>query len=134
MANKSADTKRVNVIKVRYSDGELEQLKQYTHMPLARYIRETSLQATPVRRVIPRKIDPKLLRQLIGLGNNLNQLTKLAHTAYHAGNLDAMALAFELAAIRQALDSLEISYTESGYQSGETDLIDGSVSDLDSES
>ena len=79
-----------------------------------------------VRRVIPPRVDAELKRQVAYLGNNLNQLTKIAHEYHQAGNLNVVSLASELAYIRYQLDSLIHHYTapKSDVEINETDKID----------
>lgn len=93
-----------------------------------------------VRRVVPPRVDAELKRQIAYLGNNLNQLTKLAHEYHNAGSLDVVALASELAYIRYQLDYLIHHYTVQ-KKDGEmavmaeidTEAIDGvnTVTDID---
>lgn len=62
-----------------------------------------------VRRVgFPPWVDVELKRQVAYLGNNLNQLTKIAHEYHQAGNLNVVSLASELAHIRYQPHSLFI--------------------------
>lgn len=77
-----------------------------------------------VRRVIPPRVDAELKRQIAYLGNNLNQLTTLAHEHHNAGNLNVTALASELAYIRYQLDSLIHHYT-APRKDYEMSLMDG---------
>ena len=43
-----------------------------------------------VRQVVPPRVDAELKRQVAYLGNNLNQLTKLAHEHHQIGNLTSI--------------------------------------------
>ena len=79
-------------------------------MPIARFIRETALGNSIVRRITPPKVDPKLVRQIAFIGNNLNQLTKLSHQKNNNNELDNLTLLSELALIRQSLDDLKNAY------------------------
>lgn len=64
-----------------------------------------------VRQVVPPRVDAELKRQVAYLGNNLNQLTKLAHEHHQIGNLNVVSLALELAYIRYQLDYLVNHFT-----------------------
>ena len=64
-----------------------------------------------VRRVVPPRVDAELKRQVAYLGNNLNQLTKIAHEHHQTGNLNVVSLAAELAYIRYQLDYLVNHFT-----------------------
>ncbi|PAU70306.1 MobC family plasmid mobilization relaxosome protein, partial [Vreelandella alkaliphila] len=75
-----ADIYREKVIKVRVTDEEYVALKQRSAKPrLAEWMRETCLDTNGQRksRSQPRSsADPALLRQLAGIGNNLNQIAR----------------------------------------------------------
>lgn len=101
-------------IKVRFTQSEYEKLTQNIQMPIAKYVRESALNNVIVRRIHPPKIDPKLLRQLAMLGNNLNQLTRLSHQKNNNNELELLAVANELLHIRQSLDDIKNAYSISG--------------------
>lgn len=68
--------------KIRYSDEEIAVLRERARTvgyPLARYIRETSLGAAPKSPV--GGTDAEFIRQLLRIGNNLNQLAREANGA-----------------------------------------------------
>lgn len=64
-----------------------------------------------IHRITPPKVDPDLLRQLGWIGNNLNQLTRLANEQNNVNALDRITLSLELATIRQQLNDLKIYHT-----------------------
>jgi hypothetical protein len=99
------------VIKLRFTQAEYERLSSNVQMPLAVYCREKALDNMIVRRIPPPKVDPKLLRQLVGIGNNLNQITKLANQKNNANNFDVLSLLGDIAEIRQAMTELVKHYT-----------------------
>lgn len=74
-------------------------------------IGQNVVQREMVRRVIPPRVDAELKRQIAYLGNNLNQLTTIAHEHHNAGNLNVVTLASELAYIRYQLDYLINTFT-----------------------
>lgn len=74
-------------------------------------IGQNVVQREMVRRVIPPRVDAELKRQIAYLGNNLNQLTTIAHEHHNAGNLNVVTLASELAYIRYQLDYLINHFT-----------------------
>lgn len=75
-------TRRPHRPKVSYTDEELALLRERARTigrPLARYIRETSLGVVP--KVPPGAGDAELIRQLLRIGNSLNQLAREANGA-----------------------------------------------------
>jgi len=77
--------KREKIIKIRVSAEEFETLKFLcTKAQLAEWMRETCLnpgQGDLVKESKgPDPVDPALLRQLAGIGNNLNQLARRVNT------------------------------------------------------
>ena len=102
---------RDKVIKLRFTQAEYEKLSSNVQMPLAVYCREKALDNMIVRRIPPPKVEPKLLRQLLGIGNNLNQITKLANQKNQYGDFDVLALLGDIAEIRQAMTELVKYYT-----------------------
>lgn len=99
---------------LRLSESEYQKISENCPMPVARFIRETALGNLIVRRITPPRVDPKLIRQIAFIGNNLNQLTKLSHQKNNDNELDNLALLSELALIRHALDELKNEYTYKG--------------------
>lgn len=79
-----------------------------------------------VRRVVPPRVDAELKRQVAYLGNNLNQLTAIAHEHHNAGKLDVVVLASELAYIRYQLDYLVNHFTAPKHENEQliVDAID----------
>lgn len=72
-----AEQKREKIIKIRCTDSEYEELKKRSPKPrLAEWMREKCLDVKPPRsRKVP-DADPALIRQLAGIGNNLNQIAR----------------------------------------------------------
>ena len=108
---KSEQDKRTHVIKVRFNDEEYEKIQKISEMPVAKYIRLKSLENPMVRRIHPPKVEKGLMRELNAIGINLNQLTTIANTNFNNNMLDNLALAIELAFIRQRLDDLLNRYS-----------------------
>ena len=72
--------KRTKSVKVRLFESELLELNSLkTGNELATWIRETCLGKKSKRRNAPIDVDPLLLRQLSAIGNNVNQLARLAN-------------------------------------------------------
>ena len=76
-----ADGKRLSkAVTVKFSKKDYELLKvrsKKANKRMAEYVRESALQSEVVQ---PRtEADMKEFRTLVGLANNLNQLTKMAH-------------------------------------------------------
>lgn len=99
---------------LRLSESEYQKISENCPMPIARFIRETALGNAIIRRIVPPKVDPKLIRQIAFIGNNLNQLTKLSHQKNNNNELDNLTLLSELALIRQSLDDLKNAYMHKG--------------------
>lgn len=67
--------KRTRFLGVRVTDAEYQQLlERCDGRQLAAWMRETCLDTRPARSSRLPSIDPFLLRQLAGMGNNLNQI------------------------------------------------------------
>lgn len=99
--------KREKIIKIRVTNEEFETLKwRSTKHELARWMRETCLndgQGDLVKRSKrPDPVDPVLLRQLAGIGNNLNQIARKVNTG-EWGALDRVEVIAAMAAIEQEL-------------------------------
>ena len=74
-------SKRINVISVKFSDGELDLIDKMafkTCRKRSTYIRETSLGYKPKEK--PPEDFYEVLKQLRYLNNNLNQITSTAHS------------------------------------------------------
>lgn len=106
--------KRDNVIKVRVSDDELAVLhanKKRTE--LARWIREVALasgQGDMLDELLPPAVEPALLRQLAGIGNNVNQIARALHRTGIEPDARIHALA-TLVSIEAELKALRLAYT-----------------------
>ena len=100
--------KRTKLIKVRVTDDEHLRLKNVCPgAELARWMREFCLSAEPVRpRPVP-QVDPDFLRQLAGIGNNLNQIARKINSKNGWGPADRAHILTALAGIEQALADLE---------------------------
>lgn len=102
--------KRLNI---RFSDTEFAKIEAKAQgTNLARYARAVLTEGEPPKRQkdYP-KIDPKLMQQLIAMGNNLNQLVRYTHSQANAGqSIDLINLALSLDQLRYSLDSLKQHY------------------------
>lgn len=96
--------KRQHIIKIRVSDSELSELRERSSGPLAVWLRECGL-AQHKRKPVP-QVDPNFLRQLVGIGNNLNQIARYLNSARPASARAAagalLTLANEVAALRDS--------------------------------
>ena len=110
--------KRKTRLNLRLDDKEFELLKAKAEgfgLPLAKFVRVSLLGLPkPAKRIhdLP-VVDPTLLRQLIGIGNNVNQLTRYAHTVSldPKQTLNTLALAFALQKIGDELQQLRELYS-----------------------
>ncbi|BAV12893.1 putative mobilization protein (plasmid) [Moraxella osloensis] len=116
---KSNDTdKRKTRLNLRLDDKEFELLKAKAEgfgLPLAKFVRVSLLGLPePAKRIhdLP-VIDAALLRQLVSMGNNVNQLTRYAHTVSldPKQTLNTLALAFALQKIGDELQQLRELYS-----------------------
>ena len=117
--NKKSDDadKRKTRLNLRLDDKEFELLKAKAEgfgLPLAKFVRVSLLGLPePAKRIhdLP-VIDAALLRQLVSMGNNVNQLTRYAHTVSldPKQTLNTLALAFALQKIGDELQQLRELY------------------------
>lgn len=106
--------KREKIIKIRVSPDELETLKwRSTKSQLAEWMRDTCLndgQGDMVRQSKdPVPVDPALLRQLAGMGNNLNQIARRVNSA-EWGAVDRVHVITALSAIERELSELRAQF------------------------
>jgi len=105
--------KREKIIKIRVSPDELETLKwRSTKAQLAEWMREQCLNPDGdwVRQTKgPDPVDPALLRQLAGIGNNLNQVARRVNTG-EWGATDRVQIIAALAAVERELAELRALY------------------------
>ena len=110
--------KRKTRLNLRLDDKEFELLKAKAEgfgLPLAKFVRVSLLGLPePVKRIhdLP-VIDAALLRQLVSMGNNVNQLTRYAHTVSldPKQTLNTLALAFALQKVGDELQQLRELYS-----------------------
>lgn len=114
MSDKTKRTERVNL---RMTPAEYEKLslKAKEHnLPIAVFLRDRILELSPpVKRIndLP-KIDPALIRELNGIGNNINQITRLANSQNASfGKFDIVTLYKSLDRIMEELKKIERQYT-----------------------
>ena len=118
-SKKSNDAdKRKTRLNLRLDDKEFELLKAKAEgfgLPLAKFVRVSLLGLPePAKHIhdLP-VIDAALLRQLVSMGNNVNQLTRYAHTVSldPKQTLNTLALAFALQKIGDELQQLRELYS-----------------------
>lgn len=104
--------KRTKSIKIRVTDAEFEQLNANKgRAELARWLRELGLESGAGRReIVHHQLPPEVVRNLAGIGANLNQIARILNTKVKAGagsesltNLDLMT---QLVATERALNSV----------------------------
>lgn len=103
--------KREKVIKIRATEIEYRELIARSQKPrLAEWMREFCLGAkVPKSNTIP-QIDPKLLRQLAGMGNNLNQIARSLHSQEWQP-VDRIQVIAALTSIQRELALLQLANT-----------------------
>ena len=110
--------KRKTRLNLRLDAKEFELLKAKAEgfgLPVAKFVRVSLLGLPePAKRIhdLP-VIDAALLRQLVSMGNNVNQLTRYAHTVSldPKQTLNTLALAFALQKIGDELQQLRELYS-----------------------
>lgn len=85
-------------IKIRVSEDEFNKLNTNKTGPqLAPWLRELGLSGEAQKRdVVVHKLPPELVRNLAGIGSNLNQLARHVNSAYQSGELDISAVVLPL--------------------------------------
>lgn len=88
---------RLKEVKIRLSNEEYQELISRKNKPLATWIRETCLTAKPGNKAVKTiAIDPALLRQLAGIGNNINQIARRLNQVKNTEKIDVLALLLDL--------------------------------------
>mgnify|MGYP002759363723 CR=1 FL=1 len=131
-------THRQTRLNLRLTDLEFAFVKQRAEgfgLPLAKFVRVFLLELPkPEKRLHDLPIvEPQLLRQLISIGNNVNQLTRYAHTVSldPKQNLDVLQLAFALQKIADELENLRLQYSLDKAQLAQEKLLEDD--DIDEE-
>ena len=97
--------KRQKEIKIRLSEEEHQAfLDRCTKASLATWIRETCLSEKRTKQSQVVEVNPDLLRQLAGIGNNLNQIARIVNQKAKTDTpLDRIAVISALHGIEQEL-------------------------------
>jgi hypothetical protein len=97
--------KRQKEIKIRLTDEEHKQLHELkVGGELASWMRETCLGKKSKRRTAPLPVDPKLLRTLSALGNNINQIARQCNSTLQP--TDAIDVLIRLDAIQSKIEQI----------------------------
>lgn len=126
--------KRKTRLNLRLDDKEFELLKAKAEgfgLPLAKFVRVSLLGLPePAKRIhdLP-VVDPTLLRQLVGIGNNVNQLTRYAHIVSNDAKqtLNVLELAFALQKIANELQQLREQYSLNAVENADNIISDPPV-------
>lgn len=98
--------KRTRFLGVRVSEEEYKQLKERCGgRQLAAWMRQVCLDERPRRSTRLPSIDPALLRQLAGIGNNLNQVARKINGGVWSG-ADSVQIVSALMVIERDLKEL----------------------------
>lgn len=115
---KTSSEKRQTRLNLRLSDLEYTQVLEKAEgfgLPLAKFVRVCLLGLPePAKRIYDLPvIDPKLMRQIVSIGNNINQLTRYAHIVANdpKQTLNTLELAFALQRIGDELQLLREQYS-----------------------
>ena len=100
--------KRQKEIKIRLTDEEHQALlDRCTKGSLASWMRESCLNEKRTKQSKAIEVDPKLLRQLAGIGNNLNQIARLVNQQSKTSSaIDRIAIITALSGIERELQRL----------------------------
>ena len=104
--------KRQREIKIRLTDAEHEALlARCTKPSLATWMRETCLGEKQTKQSRIQEVDPQLLRQLAGIGNNLNQIARIINQQSKTDTpLDRVAVITSLSGIERELQASTDDY------------------------
>lgn len=106
--------KRTRFLGIRVTDAEYQQLlERCDGRQLAAWMRETCLDTRRARSSRLPSIDPVLLRQLAGMGNNLNQIARKINGGQWSG-ADRVHVVAALMAIDAGLERLRHTVQENG--------------------
>ncbi|UAN34353.1 MULTISPECIES: MobC family plasmid mobilization relaxosome protein [unclassified Enterobacter] len=106
--------KRTRFLGVRVTDAEYQKLlERCDGRQLAAWMRETCLDTRPARSWRLPSIDPVLLRQLAGMGNNLNQIARKINGGQWSG-ADRVQVVAALMSIDAGLERLRHTVRENG--------------------
>jgi hypothetical protein len=101
--------KRIKSIKIRVTEPEFLELNDLkVGGELATWMREVCLNKKSKRRNPPIDVDPKLLRHLSALGNNINQIARQCNRTVKPS--DALSILVRLDAIQSELEKLRHNY------------------------
>ena len=105
---KCAVEKRQKEIKIRLTDAEHEALLDRCTKPsLATWMREICLGEKQTKQSRIQETDPQLLRQLAGIGNNLNQIARIINQQSKTNEaIDRIAVITALSGIERELQRL----------------------------
>lgn len=104
--------KRIKSIKLRVTEEEFDKLNANKgRAELARWLRELGLEGSGGRQhVVHHQLPPEVVRNLAGIGANLNQLARHLNIEAYAGTLDirlsVIELMTQLAATERALNAV----------------------------
>ena len=104
--------KRQKEIKIRLTDEEHQALlDRCTKGSLASWMRESCLNEKRTKQSKVIEVDPKLLRQLAGIGNNLNQIARSVNQESKANSaIDRIAIITALSGIERELQRLHYDH------------------------
>ena len=103
--------KRTRVAKIRFTDSEYQQVQLLADgRPLATYLRELGLNQSPPSkpRKAPPPVDPVLQRQLVGVGNNMNQIARRANQL--GATVEVVEVIAQLISIEKSLEAIRYAH------------------------
>ncbi len=98
--------KRTKIIKLRVTEAEYADLKaRCDRAELAPWMREVCLNQHVLKRANIPDADPQLLRQIAGIGNNLNQIARVVNSQRHDA-VNLVKVLAQLAALERQLEQI----------------------------
>lgn len=102
---------RKKIIKIRLNESEYSALVERSTKPrLAEWVREHCLGAKVPRANTVPNVDPALLRQLAGMGNNLNQIARAIHSQDWKP-VDRVQIITALSSLQRELSLMRMEHT-----------------------
>ena len=99
------DEKRTKSIRIRVSGKEHEMfVRKSGDVPVSEWIRDLATDGKTVKKRKIQKVDPAFLRQIAGIGNNLNQIARVVNTKKNM--VEKMWLLDQLASVESNLQEL----------------------------
>ena len=99
------DEKRTRSIRIRVTEKEHDMFSRKSgDIPVSEWIRSLAAGAAVIKKRKIQKVDPAFLRQISGIGNNLNQIARVVNTKKNM--IEKIWLLDQLAGVENSLREL----------------------------